>query len=360
MKRFIGLLTVLILCCLSVSSFAACTRAGTNADREALDAVECRDLTWAVGGKLPDASDFLLSLPENGTAAFTEPLSFSRLDTYPITVRVTVGKYEKEFSVLLTLVEDREPPVIEGAKDLSVVIGEGVSYLSDVRVRDNCDGEVHLSVDSSAVILSIAGSYPVLYTARDAAGNVTTVTVTVSVHQTAVTEEMLYRELDRAISGLSITATTTTEQKIRKIYEFVYDHVTYKGTSEKGDWIRAAYTGLVDGEGDCYTYFALTKAFLTRLGIENMDIQRTEGIVTERHYWNYVNVGGSGTEARWYHLDCCHMIDRVKPWGCLMTDAQIAAYSNARSGEGGKTGYFYAYHAENYPDSCTQVITRYE
>jgi hypothetical protein len=166
---------------------------------------------------------------------------------------------------------------------------------------------------------------------------------------------MLNEELDRVIAQ-RIPTSASKEVQIREVYDYVYYHVKYTGSSDKSDWIRAAYEGLRSGTGDCYTYFALSKAFFNRLGIENMDIKRTEGIVDERHYWNFVNIG-TDKDPKWYHFDACRINGERDTLGQLMTDAQIDAFSKHRKDKNGVSDYFYAYDRTGYPATEQTVIT---
>jgi len=295
-------------------------------------------------------------MPDGYTVRFAEDYAFSNQGTYSLRlVFADESGKETEREVELRLIRDEEPPTLTGASDLSVCVGDGVSYRAGVETKDNCDAPVMLKIDSSAVNTAAEGQYPVVYTAIDGAGNVTTVTVTVYVYLQAVTEEMLWVEIDRLIAS-NIPQSATTEAQVRAVYHCVYDSIEYTSHSDKSDWVRAAYEGIRTGQGDCYTYFALSKAFLTRLGIESMDIQRTKGIVTERHYWNYVNLGTQDSP-RWYHLDACHILGEPKPFGCLLTDAQIAAFSAQRTDSNGISNYFYAFDSAAYPASDTKIIT---
>ena len=68
--------------------------------------------------------------------------------------------------------------------------------------------------------------------------------------------------------------------------------------SDKSDWKTGAYTGLTAGRGDCFTYYAVSRALLTALGIDNLAVERVGG--ETRHFWNLVNCGDG-----WYHFDAC-------------------------------------------------------
>jgi hypothetical protein len=343
----------IIFFCLMLLLILGCVTSCTDETEDLT--VQWQDLIWAVGAPLPTAEDFVLSLPEGVEVAFAEEYQFSHLGDYTLELTVMgTSKKSQRGSVKLTLISDAQPPVMEGIGDIVSYVGEGISYRAGVTVRDNCNGKLRLEVDSSAVNIHAAGVYPVTYTATDFVGNVATETVNVYIYDSVITEEMLNEELDRVIAQ-RIPTSASKEVQIREVYDYVYYHVKYTGSSDKSDWIRAAYEGLRSGTGDCYTYFALSKAFFNRLGIENMDIQRTEGIVDERHYWNLVNIGETGDSARWYHFDATPLQGGTHS-GCLLTDRQVAYYNATRENEDGVSGYFYAYDPSGYPSSDKTVI----
>ena len=242
-----------------------------------------------------------------------------------------------------------------------MIMGDGVSYRSGVTVEDNCDGKVKLEIDSSAERLNAEGSYPVTYTATDAAGNKTVIKIMVWVYRERVTEEMLFAEIDRLIQSQNIPTSVSKKKQAEAVYQYVHNHVTYGADSDKADWVRSAYDGIRTGQGDCYTYFALSKAFFKRLGIETMDIKRIEGISVQRHYWNYVNIG-TADAPRWYHFDACPIKGEAAEFGLFLTDAQVDTYTATRTmEENGKTvsHFWYAYDKSLYPKSATETINPY-
>ena len=314
-------------------------------------------LLWSVGGALPAAGDFF-ALPEGCEARYeTTPVCASLGDYHPTVIVTDAKGREFSYEVSFTLLFDEIPPVMSGVKDLSISLGESVAYRAGVTLSDNCDAPVTLEVINTAVDLDRVGSYPVVYIATDAAGNRTTETVTLYVYEESITEEGLYFELDPIIANM-ITPGMSLEEQVRAVHRYVYGHISYASTSDKGDWVRAAHTALfVSGRGDCFSYFAACKAFFTRLGIEHMDIQRTPGIVAETHYWHLVNIGTSDLP-RWYHVDATPLQNAVPYSGCLLTDAQISAYNETRYASDGVTNcYFYAYDAAAYPRSAETTIS---
>ncbi len=322
-------------------------------------AIEIKALVWPVSVPLPVAEQFVGALPEGCTIKLADKYNVSSLGTYSIPLILTDEKgREFTYTASLTLVSDTTPPTINGLRDLVAYIGSGVSYLSGVTATDNCDAGVTLSVDTKDVDLKTVGVYDVVYRATDAAGNVTEVRRTLSVYEEEITEEMLYSRLDPILSDI-IHESMTTKQKLRAIYDYVYENVAYVSTSDKSSWVRAAYNGLKNRNGDCFTYFALSKAMMERIGIENMDVERlpeVAAMVNERHYWSLVNIG-TESDPQWYHFDACHIKNAPYLWGFLMTDLQLMQFSEQRVSEGGISNYFYAYDTTLYPPRATEIIT---
>lgn len=269
---------------------------------------------------------------------------FKTVGEHKVTV-IVEGK-SQEYNVTVV---DTAAPVIE-VGEIRVNIGDGIAWKKQATVTDNSDGEIEIKVDSSAVNTSVAGTYTVTYTATDASGNSSTATATVTVSMKEVTEDMLYAEIDKVIAQI-ITDSMTTEQKVRAVYEYVQNGINYASTAETDDFVYAAYMSLFSaGTGDCYSYFAASKAFFERLGIENIDMLRAEGGAPGDHYWNLVNIGTKDAP-KWYHYDANPISGQYSATGCLLTDAQVAAY-DAWRGEG-----YRKYDSSGIPASAAEIIT---
>lgn len=323
-------------------------------------ALELQSLVWPVSIPLPKAEDYFVDIPDGCTVALAEKYHFSMLGTYPIALILTDERgREFTYSASLTLVNDKTPPTITGVQEpILAYLGGGISYRSGVSVSDNCSASVELSIDSSAVNPKEIGEYQVLYKAVDAAGNVTEIRRTVAVYEEEITVEKLNALIDPILARI-INEGMDIKQKLRAVYDYVYENVSYSSTSDKNDWMRAAYNGIREGRGDCFTYFALSKAMMERLGVENLDIERPAEIaemVNERHYWSLVNIG-TKEDPKWYHFDSCRLNNITPPWGFLMTDSQLILYSDNRENADGISGYFYTYDTAAYPQSAEQIIT---
>ena len=152
-----------------------------------------------------------------------------------------------------------------------------------------------------------------------------------------------------------ISSNMTTEEKCRQIYTYVQKNITYAPQSVSHDYVEVAYDALfVSGEGDCFAYFSAAKALLDYLGIENMDIERSEDNVEGTHFWNYVNIG-TKNDPKWYHFDCTELAQNYDETGCLLTNVQVKAYDRWRFDSLGTN--FRQYDKTKYPKAATQIIT---
>lgn len=244
----------------------------------------------------------------------------------------TLGK--KEFNIILIdeggnsialpvsteVIEDKEPPVIQGAADKVVFIGDSVSYKKGVTVTDNRDKEVAFSVDNKGVNLKKEGTYTVTYTAKDAAGNKAAKTVNIEVKQFVVTDELINEKCDEILQQVIGKSMTETEVAY-EIYKWVRGNIDYSGDSDKSDWRAEAFRGMTNRYGDCFTYFAVSQALLTRAGIDNMEVKRVGG--RTKHFWNLVNCGDG-----WYHYDACPNKDHKATF--MLTDQQVKDLTRLR------------------------------
>ena len=318
-------------------------------------AMQLQPIKWAVGTPTPDPKYFVASTTEvdsyTGEYVGTMP-EFTSYTDYAVKVQYTDASGNKSpvYDAVLTLCKDTEAPTIV-ARDVECRVGEGIVWKDYVTLTDNCAGEISLSVDSSGVNTGREGSYTVYYTATDASGNTSKAQATVLVVSMTVTDEMLYTEIDKVIARI-ITPDMDKAAQCRAVYTYVQGNIAYVNTSTKGDWKYAAYVALFSsGTGDCYSYFAASKAFFERLGIENMDIQRLPGYTDNTHFWSLVNIGTKESPV-WYHYDSTRLTADFNVSGCLLTDAQVKAYDTWRAGD-----YFRIYDTSGYPATATRIIT---
>jgi len=303
----------------------------------------CKNLEIWKNDALPDAMSFISSLEDvsSVTAEYkTLPdLKAEGAQEIVIVLKDEFGNISEE-SAILTIKEDTEPPRIMGAKDKTVYIGDSISYKKGVYVVDNKDDGLEVKVDSSKVNLNKEGVYDVKYYAEDSSGNKAELTVKVTVVKLVVTKEVLDEEVDKILKKI-ITPKMTKLEKAEAIYRWIKKNVSYVGDSDKSDWIAEAYRAIKKGKGDCFTFFAISQAMLTRAGIDNMQVTRVGG--KTQHFWNLVNCGDG-----WYHFDSCPNRDHKETF--MLTDAELDEFAKTRG------SYYYNRDKSLYPATPEKSI----
>lgn len=273
---------------------------------------------------------------------------------------------------------DERAPVITGPADntMYVKVGETISYKNAVSVTD--ESQYTLNITSNTVNTDVAGTYSVTFVAKDAAGNTSKpFTLKVIVTKSEYTYDMLMDVVEKLVGNLGITNNMSASQKVRKIYEYVNDPDKTGSTARiyftdesnipnidrsqwETDWIEEAYRTLkplADGnsrtEGDCYSYYAASKAFFAYYGIDNKGIKRNENgsNMSGTHFWSMVNVG-TATEPIWYYYDATRLAGKFLDGSnecCLRTLDEINSYKASQSGQYG----FYAFNSTGYPTAST-------
>ena len=284
--------------------------------------------------EIPAAQDFVESVSDlsgDVSVYFGEAISFDNYGQIPITIVAEDSSGNKtEADTVLNLVQeyDIEPPVIEGQLDKTVYAGTSVSFKTDVVVTDNVDTDIEVQVDSSKVDLDTPGEYTVVYTATDSMGNMDLKEGTITVIQQEYTEEEVFALADEVLAEI-ITDDMSAYDKAHAIYVWVQGNIGYSESEDSGDWLKGAYDGLKNRHGDCYNYFAVSKALLTRAGIPNEDIEIIP-TATRHHYWNVIDCGEG-----WRHFDTTPRLDKSFK-GFYLTDEELMTYSDAH------------YHSHNY------------
>lgn len=166
---------------------------------------------------------------------------------------------ESEFIVDVVVVEADETdvvaPVITGTRDFEYTIGEPTpNYLAGVSATDNVDETVVVLADDSAVDLTVAGNYDLIYSATDLAGNTSFVVVTVYVIDESVVSEgqTVVETFDNLnLSGSSyvggsfsgVNNIQWTYQGVRGDQDLNGDALTFGGRSTDNSSLKATIDG---------------------------------------------------------------------------------------------------------------------
>lgn len=226
---------------------------------------------------------------------------------------------------------DTQPPRIYGIQNITIYLGDPVSYLSGITAADDLDPEPELTVDGREADLSKPGTYTVTYTATDASGNLSTATANVTVlekEEDFVDLETVYAAADAKLDEI-IRDNATVREQVHDVYAWARLNLSYGGHSDRTDWRQTAYGMLTEGKGDCFGFFAVTKLLFERLEIPNIDVRKVKNSSDDTdHFWSLVSLDDGKT---WYHFDSTPRQGDGDDF-CLVTDAFLDAYSNSHDG----------------------------
>ena len=253
-----------------------------------------------------------------------------------------------------------EAPVITANGSTTVVgyLGDAPVYKSYVTITDDKDDfeQIDLKIVSPTMDNNKVGEYPVYYRATDTSGNVSYFTIVYKVIEEKYPIEKLNEMIAEIAEENGITESLDTETKIRKIYAFANTIIKWSGgignsnipninrDNWKTDWIEEATRTLElyeaeMCEGDCYSYYSVSKAFFEYFGIKNVGIRRDKSIDNQTdkngdrlgtHFWQIVNVDGE-----WYYYDATRLKGSFTN-ACLITQEKLDSYVTSSGGT-----YFY-------------------
>lgn len=273
-----------------------------------------------------EASEFVTMCDDKTEVTFTfekEPDNLFEGTQELVIVGTDKGGNQSRQAATLTLGIDTESPVISGVKNRVIPIGDVVTYMEGVTVTDNCEKNLIIDVDNSAVDATKEGTYKVIYTAIDASGN--------SVQQTAYFSFLVEPYSDYNINSTIeqiykkiITDDMDDLQRLRAIYDYVHNHVVYSSYLGLGheDRNKAIYYAVNKCAADCYGFATTAQALLDYGGFDSFMIEKVkleEGMPT--HFWNLVNIGDG-----YYHFDTCYRKDQPEIF--MWNDMLMMLYSN--------------------------------
>ncbi len=158
------------------------------------------------------------------------------------------------------------------------------------------------------------------------------------------------KELDELAKGILdeiITEDMSKYEQAKAVYDYVDGSIKYSANPDKSSWINGAKEGLGLRQGDCFTYYASSRALLTYLGIENEEVCREGG--RGPHWWNLVNCGEG-----WYHFDATPRYEKMPDFDSFMfTDEQAADYTYNVAYYRGYPAY-YTFDDEGLPERAAE------
>ena len=205
----------------------------------------------------------------------------------------------------LHVVYDTTPPSFSGVSSMTVEKNSTPDYLDGVTAYDGKDGYVSVSYDDSKVDLTAAGTYYVIYSATDSAGNTGTYKRKVVVNHDAADTTALVN---------SIAASLPSDAEA--IRDYVRNNISYN-TNWGGD--DPVWYGFTNKVGNCYVHALCLQRLLSAKGYSTKLIW----VSNKTHYWLIINLGGT-----WWHIDATPTPAHSKY--SLMNDEMRLATLNGR------------------------------
>ena len=246
--------------------------------------------------------------------------------------------------VPFSVTKDVKAPVIEGTEDIEVFIGDTIKYRENVTVTDDIDPDPILEVDTSGVVLDEEGTYEVIYRATDFSGNVSEVSINLTLvekPETWVDPELVYDEAREILNRITYDAMSDMEVALQ-ITWWVRYNISYISVCDDTNWTRAAYDGFTKRCGNCYTFAMCAKALFDVAGIENMIIVR-DPYIYNPHFWNYINIDGE-----WYHCDSTPRLEYSSYFFMYTTSELRNFWHNGWNG--------YNFDEDLYPESAEDSV----
>lgn len=289
-----------------------------------------------IAGDLPEASTLVTNIQDVSavTATYkTAPDTTVAGDTFAEILLTDASGNTAVIRVNVTVKLDTVSPVIQVVPfvEHTVYLEDTIPYRSYVIYSDDKTptDQLVLNVDRSQVDIFTAGTYPVIYTVTDAAGNEASVTIqlTIKAKPTGYVEpDVAYGYAKQVLSQITTEGMSKAEIAAA-IYNYVRHNISYSGSSDKNrGWAAGAVDGFTKHAGDCYTYYATAKALFDVAGIPNVDVVKVKTAQTSNssHYWSLIDVGNG-----WYHVDCTPRAGVYDKSFFLYTDEEMLAFSRA-------------------------------
>lgn len=298
-------------------------------------------------GSSVDPSAFIESITdfEPTHVEYKKTPSFEEVKAIIVTLIVSDDSGNKtEVTATANVVLDLTPPMITIDKPLYLQVrSTNPNYWAYARATDTKSTIESTAATSINVNLNRVGVYSVRLKATDAYGNVaeTTREVHVVMKPTFLTMQGLWdpdnnkaQEVAQAVYDSIITPTMTQREKMRAVYDFLVDEMTYR-SDDSDDYNIDSYNkldeyalnGFNNLYGNCFYYASMGAILLDKIGMEVTLIKGEGYSYTAEthfvlHYWILVNVDG-----KTYHFDPLYewLYKRVNKdkYFFLVPDAQI-------------------------------------
>ena len=299
--------------------------------------------------QIPDADKCITNIVDMTpvTVTWADKPDISEGGEYIANAKLTdAGGNETIVAVPLSVTKDTVPPVIEGYRDISIIVGETISYRNGIVLTDDYDKNPRLEIDTSGVTLNKVGDYKAVLKAFDFSGNMTEVTINVKIKakpKNYIEPDKVYAEGKKIYEKITTPEMSDMEKALQIVW-WVRQNIRFTVKIKPKSWTEGAYYGFKDRKGNCLTSASCVKVMLDIAGIENMFVTRWPYKVA-KHYWNYVKIDG-----QWYHCDATWRQNYSSYFFMYTTKELLGFWHDGWNG--------FEFDQKKYPESATKSVQK--
>ena len=261
---------------------------------------ETRDLTMTVKDH-PAATDFIVSYHDATKVDIRFIIDPDMQEEGKQTVNILLEDQGGNHTILkatLNIYDEENVPVIQGAVNRTVYVGDTISYRSGIQIKTDTNETPELTIDSSEVDLDTPGVYPVTYTATDIYGRSSSVIARVTVEEKPANYDdmlLLEQQVDAKLKEL-INPEMSEIEKLFAIFRYVRLVSPWNRGRTEHDPVQQSLLAMAGNPGDCFTHAALYQIMLERAGFVCALVEKDSE--TGMHFWLMVH-----TKYGWFHSD---------------------------------------------------------
>ena len=247
-----------------------------------------------------ELEDFVVSVTDvSGQAEcqLVTEIDYDIIGEQTVTIRaVDANGNETTKQAKLVLKSDVTAPYISGLDELFIQKGGEADYGKGVNAWDDKDGTVSFSYDASTVNVDLPGTYYVVYSSTDKAGNLRT-------SKRKVTVLPSQEDVQKMVAEIAATLPNDPQA----LLDYVRG-ITYSNADDWGGESPIWY-GFQMRRGNCYVHAECYRALLREKGYTSQLIWATD----KSHYWVLVQINGvwrhSDPTPLAHHMVCSFMTD---------------------------------------------------
>lgn len=268
--------------------------------------IQVKDITmWNDDTEQHVYTDFIVSVTDlsgEPTVTCNSEIKTGIIGTQDIVIEaVDINGNKAEAVAHLIIKKDTKGPSIYGVTPLTVSKHSNIDYNNKVYAIDDKDGNCTVTVNSSNVNTSVAGTYYATYSSTDSSGNTSTASRKITVnHDKEDTNQKMTEFYNNYCAGKDIVSMSV---EIRNRIKYSRDW--------GGD--DPVWHGLTKGSGNCYVHALIMQECLRKAGYNTQLIYLQD----RSHYWNLVYING-----KWMHIDATTSANHTIG---LLTDSQKLA-----------------------------------